>query len=135
VIHLDSAFVIDMLRELERERLGPAFEFMESLDEREVLGISVHVLCEVRSGAELTRNVLRSHEHIDEFVAGMYVVYPDERFAPAYARLFAATTKGRVPVLPMDLLIATAALLDDAPLVTKNVKDFSRVPGLRVLGY
>jgi len=24
---------------------------------------------------------------------------------------------------------------DDAPLVTRNVKDFSRVPGLRVLGY
>ena len=26
----------------------------------------------------------------------------------------------------MDLLIATAALLDDAPLVTRNVKDFTR---------
>ena len=25
--------------------------------------------------------------------------------------------------------------LDDAPLVTRNVKDFSRVPGLRVLSY
>jgi predicted nucleic acid-binding protein len=35
----------------------------------------------------------------------------------------------------MDLLIATAALVDDAPLLTKNVKDFSRVPGLRVVGY
>ena len=35
----------------------------------------------------------------------------------------------------MDLLIATAATLDDAPLVTRNVKDFSRVPGLRVLRY
>jgi predicted nucleic acid-binding protein len=35
----------------------------------------------------------------------------------------------------MDLLIATTATLDDAPLVTPNVKDFSRVPGLRVLGY
>jgi predicted nucleic acid-binding protein len=35
----------------------------------------------------------------------------------------------------MDLLIATAAILDDAPLVTGNVKDFSRVPGLRVIGY
>jgi predicted nucleic acid-binding protein len=35
----------------------------------------------------------------------------------------------------MDLLIATAALVDDAALLTKNVKDFSRVPGLRVIGY
>jgi predicted nucleic acid-binding protein len=35
----------------------------------------------------------------------------------------------------MDLLIATAALLDDARLVTRNVKDFSRIPGLRLLEY
>jgi predicted nucleic acid-binding protein len=35
----------------------------------------------------------------------------------------------------MDLLIGTAALLDDAPLVTRNVKDFSRIPGLQVVGY
>lgn len=33
------------------------------------------------------------------------------------------------------LLIATAAVLDDAPLVTRNVKDFIRIPGLRVLQY
>jgi predicted nucleic acid-binding protein len=35
----------------------------------------------------------------------------------------------------MDLLIIIAAVLDDAPLVTRNLKDFSRVPGLRVLSY
>jgi predicted nucleic acid-binding protein len=35
----------------------------------------------------------------------------------------------------MDLLIATAAMLEDAPLVTRNVDDFSKVPGLRVLSY
>jgi predicted nucleic acid-binding protein len=35
----------------------------------------------------------------------------------------------------MDLLIGTAALLDDAALVTRNVKDLSRVPGLRLLSY
>ena len=27
------------------------------------------------------------------------------------------------------------AILDDAPVVTRNVKDFSRVPGLRLLTY
>ena len=58
-----------------------------------------------------------------------------QRFAPAYARLLAATSRGGRPVAAMDLLIATAAVLDEAPLVTRNVKDFSRVPGLRVLRY
>jgi predicted nucleic acid-binding protein len=35
----------------------------------------------------------------------------------------------------MDLLIATGALVDEAPLATRNVKDFRRVPGLKVLSY
>jgi predicted nucleic acid-binding protein len=35
----------------------------------------------------------------------------------------------------LDLLIGTAALLEDAALVTRNVKDFSKIPGLRVLSY
>lgn len=52
-----------------------------------------------------------------------------------YARLLAATARRGPPVAAMDLLIGTAAILDDAPLVTRNVKGFSRVPGLRVLKY
>ena len=35
----------------------------------------------------------------------------------------------------MDLLIATAAVLDEAPLVTRNTKDFARVAGLELVGY
>ena len=135
MIHLDTSFLIDVLRETNRERPGPAFDLIESLDPNEVLGISVHVACELRVGAELSRRALREHEALDQLLSGLQVAYPDERFAPAYARLLAATTRGGRPLAAMDLLIATSATLDDAPLVTANVKDFSRVPGLRVLKY
>lgn len=135
MMHFDSSFLIDLLRETSRERPGPAIEFLESLDPDEVLGISVHVLCELRAGAELARRPLIEHEAIDQLVSGLLVSYPDDRFAATYGRLLAATTvKGR-PVAAMDLLIATAALIDDAPLVTRNVKDFNRMPGLRVVEY
>jgi predicted nucleic acid-binding protein len=136
VIHLDSCVLIDLIRETARERPGPAFDLMESLDENEVLGVSVHVACELRVGAELARRPLQEHETLDRLLSGLLVAYPDDRFPPAYARLAAAMTHGsRRAIATMDLLIATAALLDDAPLVTRNVKDFSRVPGLRVLKY
>ncbi len=135
MIHLDSSFLIDLLRETANDRPGPAFDLIESLDENELLGVSVHVVCELRAGAELSRQALREHESLDQLLSGLLVAYPDDRFATAYARLLAATTRGGRPVAAMDLLIATAATLDDAPLVTRNVKDFSRVAGLRVLKY
>lgn len=135
MIHLDTTFLIDLERETNRDQPGAAFEFLETLDPEELLGVSVHVLCELRTGAELTRRVLDTHEMLDGLVSGLLVVYPDDRFAPMFARVLAAITRTGKTVATMDLLIGTAALLDDAPLVTRNTKDFARIPGLRTLSY
>jgi predicted nucleic acid-binding protein len=35
----------------------------------------------------------------------------------------------------MDLLIATSAVVAGVPLVTRNAKDFARVPDLEVVSY
>ena len=135
MIHFDTSYLIDLLRETTRERPGAALDFIEGLDAGESLAVSIHVVCELRAGAELSRHALNEHEELDRLLAGLVVAYPDGRFAPAYGRLLAAVQRSSKPIATMDLLIATAALLDDAPLVTRNVKDFSRVPGLRLLGY
>jgi predicted nucleic acid-binding protein len=135
MIHLDSCLLIDLLRETSHDRPGPAFEFLETLDDGEVLATSVHVVSELRAGAELARRPLKEHEALDQLLSGLVIACPDARFPPLYGRLFAATSRTGAPIATMDLLIATAALLDDAPLLTRNVKDFSRVPGLRVLRY
>ena len=133
MIHFDSSFLIDLLRETTGERLGSAFDLIESLDQQELLGVSVHVVCELRAGAELARRPDREHAALDDLFEGLDIAYPDERFAPVYARLLRGM--GRSPIATMDLLIATAAILDDATLVTRNVKDFRRIPGLRVVSY
>ena len=135
MIHFDSSFLIDLLRETTAERLGPAFDLIESLDEHELLGVSVHVVCELRAGAELARNPQREHAALDELFDGLYIACPDHRFPHVYAQLLAAADRGRRRVATMDLLIAATAVIDDAALVTRNVKDFKRIPGLRVLEY
>jgi predicted nucleic acid-binding protein len=135
MLHLDTSFLIDLLRETASGRAGGALDFIESLDEREILAVSTHVLCELRTGAELARQPVREHEVLDELLSGLLVAFPGEAFAPLYGRLLASLRKSGQLVSSMDLLIATSALLDDAPLVTRNVKDFERIPGLRVLGY
>jgi tRNA(fMet)-specific endonuclease VapC len=135
VIHFDTSFLVDLGSEVVREAPGAAFEFIEALGETELLAISVHVLAELRVGAEFARHQVRTHEALDQLLAGFLTVYPDQRFAPMYARLWVAINRSKRTMPAMDLLIATAALIDDAPVVTRNVKDFSRIPGLRVLSY
>lgn len=135
MIHLASAYLIDLLREGQRGRPGPALEFIESLDASETLAISVHVECELRAGAELGRRPLVEHEALDRLLAGLVVSRPDQRFAQVYGRALAAIQRSGRRIAAFDLLIATAALLDDAPLVTRNLKHFSVVPGLRLLPY
>jgi predicted nucleic acid-binding protein len=135
VIHFDTTFFIDLERELARERPGPAFTFLEELDDQEILKVSVLVVAELRFGAELTRKPDKAHAALNDLVEGLLVSYPGEGFAARYAREAAAIRRGGWTVSRMDLLIGTAALLDEAPLVTRDVKDFSKVPGLRVLSY
>ena len=135
MIHLDSSFLIDLYRDTSRGRPGGALDFIESVQPTEILGVSVHVVCELRAGVELARQPRREAEQLDTMLSGLVVVYPDDRFGPLYGRLLASVHRSGRPVHAMDLLIATAAILDEAPLVTRNVKDFARVPGLRVLEY
>jgi predicted nucleic acid-binding protein len=101
----------------------------------EDLWIDVHVACELLAGAELSPHPSREREHVQRLFEGVGIAFPDERFPPVYARLLAWHERAGRRVPTMDLLIATAAVVDQAPLVTRNVKDFSRIPDLVLLGY
>lgn len=74
-------------------------------------------------------------QRVHDLCASLQVVYPDQRFPPVYARILAALERARQRIATMDVLIATAALVDAAPLVTRNTKDFARVPDLELVGY
>jgi predicted nucleic acid-binding protein len=133
VIHLDTAFLVDLLREARRQP-GPATAFLESLEEQH-LAISIHALCELHAGAELASDPPRERQAIERVCATLNVRFPDERFPPLYGRLLATLQRTGRTISTMDLLIATSALLDEAPLVTRNREHFIRIPGLEVLSY
>src|SRR5438874_2618629 len=63
---------------------------------------------------------------------GHRVTGEDLRAAVARTRLSERTLD---TIDPTDLLIATAAIVDDAAIVTRNTQHFRRVPGLEIRGY
>ena len=56
----------------------------------------------------------------------------DDRCAPIYGKLRANLASTGTPIGSNDLLIAAIALANDLILVTHNVREFSRVQGLKL---
>jgi predicted nucleic acid-binding protein len=134
VTHLDTSFLIDLLREGRHGGTGPATRELDELADED-LWISVFVAGELQTGIELSRRPARERERVAELTQGLQVLYPDSRFAGVYGRLLGELTRRGETIAAMDLLIGATAVLEDAPLVTRNERHFSRLPGLRVLSY
>lgn len=134
MIHLDTSFLVDALRESAAGDDGPAKYLLSGLRDEE-LAISVHVACELLAGAELSKRPDREREAVFELCAAFRTAFPDERFAPTYARLLAGLERAGRRAAVMDLLIATAAVVDRSPLVTRDPSGFERVPDLDLITY
>lgn len=134
MIQVDTSFLVDLMREAGRGQDGPATRFLASRPD-EVLGASVFVLCELAAGAELARDPARERERVARLADSLEAVSPGSDFASTYGRLLARMQRSGMKVATMDLLIGTSAMESGAPLLTRNRKDFEKIPGLDVLTY
>lgn len=133
--HLDTSYLVDLLREVARGDLdGPAHTALDTLAD-ETLAVSVHVACELYAGAALSGNSTDERARVGALLAALDVVPTGEGFPARYGELLAELRKRGQTVATMDLLIATAALDQKATLVTRNASDFDRIPGLMVRAY
>ena len=95
-------------------------------------GISIVVLGELEWGAWLSDRMAQSFAAVRDFVAGVQVVELDADVARQYGQLRAHLRSIGQPIGPNDLWIAAHALTLDVPLITHNLAEFERVPGLTV---
>jgi tRNA(fMet)-specific endonuclease VapC len=73
---------------------------------------------------------VEAYERLKEFL-DRYLKLTVLKFDAA-ATEFERPKQARIRIGTMDLKIAAIALAHDATVLTRNIKDFSRVPGLRV---
>jgi len=96
------------------------------------LGISVITLAELEYGASKSREPARNRDALEQFVSPLEMAAFDRQATIAYGQTRAVLEKKGRPIGSMDLLIAAHALSLSVRLVTNNVEEFKRVPGLRV---
>lgn len=72
---------------------------------------------------------------LTQLLQPMQVLPFDSECAAQAARIRAALAIAGTPIGPHDILIAATVLRHQATLVTRNVREFSRVPGLQWLNW
>jgi len=128
LIAADTTFLIDLSRESGRDS-GPVHDFLRSHLEDE-FSLSVTALGEFAAGFADTSD--------ETFMAvkGHFKLRPmDDSDAWHYREIFRFLKERGQLIGANDLWIAAAALRHGEALVTRNARDFQRVPGLTVMSY
>ncbi|MEJ0043490.1 MAG: type II toxin-antitoxin system VapC family toxin [Rhizomicrobium sp.] len=97
------------------------------------VAISSIVLFELWFGAAKSGRWADNAKIIGDFLEGQTCVLAfDEDIAQSAGEIRATLKTAGTPIGPYDLLIAAHAVRLGATLVTANVREFSRVPGLKL---
>ncbi len=98
------------------------------------VGISSVVAAELAYGVAKSGSA-RNREALDLMLATLNVVPFDADAVWAYGELRADLEKRGTPIGAFDTMIAAHALSLNATLVTNNLREFSRVPGLKLVNW
>jgi tRNA(fMet)-specific endonuclease VapC len=96
------------------------------------IGISTITLAELQYGVAKSQSPQRNAEALSEFLIPLEILSFDEAATQTYGTIRALLQRQGKIIGAMDLLIAAHALSLDAALVTNNLKEFDRVPGLKL---
>ncbi|MBI2690300.1 MAG: type II toxin-antitoxin system VapC family toxin [Acidobacteria bacterium] len=108
-----------------------AIAALRALPHSQIVCCSI-VRAELLYGARKSQRVAANLHWLDELV-GHYLSLPfDDSAAAYYGSIRTLLERDGLPIGGNDLMIAAIALAHDCTLVTRNVREFRRVPGLRL---
>ena len=94
--------------------------------------LSAVSLAELEYGASKSRSREKNRNALLRFAAAFDIVPFDDRDAEVYGLIRAGLERRGQPIGPYDVQIAAQAITRNLVLVTNNVEEFRRVPGLRI---
>ena len=94
--------------------------------------ISTITLAELEHGVEKSSAPDKNRMALLRFLSIMTVLPFPETAASEYGNTYAFLQKRRTPIGTMDMLIAAHAKSNKMILVTNNVREFERIPDLRI---
>jgi tRNA(fMet)-specific endonuclease VapC len=129
---MDYAYLLDtnIISELVKNPRGIIFSKIQSIGEEKIC-TSIIVACELKFGARKKNSpqLLQKIELILDTIEILPLTDPVEEY---YAEIRTYLEQQGTPIGGNDLLISAHAVTLDLTIVTANVREFSRVPNLKV---
>tara|TARA_B100000315_G_scaffold212967_3_gene210644 strand:- start:372 stop:773 length:402 start_codon:yes stop_codon:yes gene_type:complete len=100
--------------------------------QKEHLSLSAVSLAELQYGAEKSTRAEDNLAVVESFATRLEVLAFDQKAAAQSGSIRAELAKAGTPIGPYDVMIAGHARSEGLILVTNNVREFSRVDGLRL---
>jgi tRNA(fMet)-specific endonuclease VapC len=129
---MDYAYLLDtnIISELVKNPRGLTFSKIQSIGEEKIC-TSIIVACELKFGAR-KKNLPQLLEKIEAILDSIEILPLTYSIAQYYAEIRTYLEQQGTPIGGNDLLIAAHALSLDLTIVTANVREFSRVPNLKL---
>ena len=96
------------------------------------IGVSSITVAELEFGVQKSQFPEKNHQALAQFLLPILVLDFDSSAAVVYGNIRAGLEKQGKPIGSLDILIAAHALSLDATLITNNLKEFERVPNLKL---
>jgi predicted nucleic acid-binding protein len=127
---LDSTFLIDVLR-------GDAdvSELIGEIDASGTPFVSAVTVMELHEGVHLADATDAERSRVSELLAGINELPFDRACAMQAGEINARLVSEGEPIDETDVMIAATALVNDRPVVTRNVDHFDRIGGLDTVTY
>ncbi len=126
---LDTNFLIALERETRKSQLGPASQFLVST------AAGRFCITPVIAGEMACGSSLASRQAWESLLLPFQMLPHDAEVAWHYGSIFRTlSTVGKL-IGTNDLWIAASGLAYSLPVVTRNVDEFRRVPGLQVVAF
>lgn len=128
---LDSTFIIDFLR-----GQSDAIRLMEILRQGSApLGVTPITTFELFHGVGLASRRDREEQKVEQLLDNLLVFPIEPEGARMAGLILAGMQRAGEPISTLDLLIGCTAVHHGQAVVTRNRRDFDRVPGIEVLAY
>jgi predicted nucleic acid-binding protein len=132
MVCLDTTFFADLFRK------NPAAEkkLYELANETEIVSTTVMTIAELYYGAYKSKNIIDEMRNVAAVLNSFVILEMNQEGAKMFGEILSTLEKKGQTIPDRDILIGAISLSKgEKTIITRNGKDFARIPGLKVITY